>query len=518
MTNKKKIIIKIAVGLLVALILCTVISQSIYTKLLPEVKVYVPTDGQLETNISTTGSVGRTNTTTVNAKGNWKIKEVQVSKGDEVVKGDTLFVIDRTEFEMKTKGLELDVMKLQHQLNPEPVAATQFKLEELQVQLDIAKHALSMHIRQSPDTNETEIKQLEHDVATLKSSLSALDGLDDGGRDLRLMIKDAKEELAKLIAESASESAISAKRAEIAGLEASLDQYYTVHEQERELARKIEIAEDKLAFFISNEIDIAALKREELEFAVLQIENQMEVQPRLNAQQKKELQKQIEIATLAIENHKKLYPQDGKMIASESGVIGKLNVEVGNSIIEGQEIAQIISQDSKSCVEWSLSLQEGDIFEVDSEVTIDATVMELVSYNDKEREVKKQSEQTAIITKKEFDTETNQLNFTAEFEQGVKLVENTSPKITLLQKSEHYPTIVPVSCLKQEDDVYFVEMIEKRQGLFSEESVIKQVKVEVVSKNNLYAAIESVEMIWDAKLVQYASKPITNGTVVSVVS
>ncbi|MFZ2539719.1 MAG: hypothetical protein WAX04_12610 [Oscillospiraceae bacterium] len=511
MTNKKKMIIKISVWLLAFLILSTAISRSIYTKLLPEVEVYTIDGGTLSTTANVTGKVGYTNKTELVAEGDWKVKEVFAQNNSAISKGDTLFGVDITNEQLATKRLELGVIKIENQLNPEPSAKNEGERAETQAQLNIAQHELSMHTRRTPDENAIQLKKLNLAVAQLKNQQDAFDVSEDNSSDLRLKVKVARDDLSKMIADAKPANELDKQRLLIASLQEDLDYYYLTHAKESAISTQLETAQDELAHFIRNETDISAFRQEQLELAVMRLENQLKEQPVLSEQQKSELLAQLSIAKLEIETQKQSYPKDGKVIATGSGTVMGLNAKAGDSIVAGQQLFYILSEKSKPCIEWEMDLQEGDIYAINSEVTVAVDIIK-GKYS--------QAEQVAaLISKKKFDNKTNKWNFTAEFQEDVKLKETTIPKISLVNASENHRMIVPLSCIiEKQGGKFAVQTLEKKQGLFSEETAIREVKVEVIDKNNLYAAINGDELYWQSKIVQYASKPISEGAVVSVVN
>lgn len=114
-TTHKASIIKIAVVVLLALLVCTVISRTLYTLLLPQVTVQHPKSGTLVYTSRFAGHVtGKTNQKDVLAADNWTVKEVLVEDGQSVIEGDVLFVLDMQEYQIRITQLDASI---QQQLN-----------------------------------------------------------------------------------------------------------------------------------------------------------------------------------------------------------------------------------------------------------------------------------------------------------------------------------------------------------------------------------------------------------------
>ena len=78
MTPRKKLTLKIAAGLLVFLVACTILSQTIYRLLLPIVETVQVTQGSLGTWVEADGTPGFQNETEILAGDNWRVTDVLV--------------------------------------------------------------------------------------------------------------------------------------------------------------------------------------------------------------------------------------------------------------------------------------------------------------------------------------------------------------------------------------------------------------------------------------------------------
>lgn len=119
MTARKKKLLKFSFGLMVVLIVCTMLAQTIHTVLLPVVDTIKPVSAIVEDGITVKGTVQK-NSSSVSQKTtsqSWNVQEVYVTCGDTVKKGDKLFKIDTAELEAKRKMLWADIQEQKNYIN-----------------------------------------------------------------------------------------------------------------------------------------------------------------------------------------------------------------------------------------------------------------------------------------------------------------------------------------------------------------------------------------------------------------
>lgn len=98
---------------------------------------------------------------------------------------------------------------------------------------------------------------------------------------------------------------------------------------------------------------------------------------------------------------------------------------------------------------------------------------------------------------------------------SVRLPEGTLPigaaaELTCLRKSEQYPSCVPISALRSENDVYFLLVPETTQTILGPQTILRRVEVTVIERNESYAAIDGFPAR-DKRFVLYSSKPVNAG-------
>lgn len=114
--NNKKFLIQISVIVLIILLLCTFLSKSIYNMSLPYVEVINPAAEKLSVSSSATGEV-MVDSQKICYNVPLKITKVYVKENDEVKSGDVLFEVDSKEFSINIQKKELEIQKIEDQLD-----------------------------------------------------------------------------------------------------------------------------------------------------------------------------------------------------------------------------------------------------------------------------------------------------------------------------------------------------------------------------------------------------------------
>lgn len=85
-------------------------------------------------------------------------------------------------------------------------------------------------------------------------------------------------------------------------------------------------------------------------------------------------------------------------------------------------------------------------------------------------------------------------------------------------QTENYGTCVPAACVYEEGaDTFYVYIAEERQGILGAEWKVRKVYVQIVDRNDTAAAIQSMEITADSRIVAGTNKPLADGDTVRVV-
>lgn len=103
------------------------------------------------------------------------------------------------------------------------------------------------------------------------------------------------------------------------------------------------------------------------------------------------------------------------------------------------------------------------------------------------------------------------LDVTIELPEGV-LEAGTAAEIEIVPKSKNYSTVLPVQALHEEQNVYYVFIVQEEQGVMGTELVAKRYEVEVVDKNSTSAALAEGMLTGDQEIVSSSSRVIEDGS------
>lgn len=103
------------------------------------------------------------------------------------------------------------------------------------------------------------------------------------------------------------------------------------------------------------------------------------------------------------------------------------------------------------------------------------------------------------------------LDVTIELPEGV-LEAGTAAEIEIVQKSKNYSTVLPIQALHEEQNVYYVFIVQEEQGVMGTELVAKRYEVEVADKNSTSAALTEGMLTGDQEIISSSSRVIEDGS------
>ena len=145
--TKRKVLIRVTIGLLIFLVICTVLSRSIYLAMLPQVSTSKVSTGSVNATLNYTGTFDYTNKQTVKAGAAWNLTEVNVKAGQSVNKGDVLAKVDMTDADLTRRQLEFNVANAKAQLKN---AYGKDAKAQVQLSVDMAERSLEQFIASYP--------------------------------------------------------------------------------------------------------------------------------------------------------------------------------------------------------------------------------------------------------------------------------------------------------------------------------------------------------------------------------
>ncbi len=549
MTPRKKLTLKIAAGLLVFLVACTILSQTIYRLLLPIVETVQVTQGSLGTWVEADGTPGFQNETEILAGDNWRVTDVLVKKGAVVTAGTPLFKVDVSQANIALEQSELALLRLKNQLNANSVTGAERAELELQIQiaegelaayreglplsndieelrlklaviqlenqteidqeaLRIARENLSSYQRKGAGMDTAELLKLDMEFASLQKRLQSNRLSDERREELEAELAQAQEERDELSYGYDGYDPLYEQQLKQAVLQAEQNLKANPSERDRSVYQlQMEIAQEELALYQQKQKSSSELNAKKLELTVLQLKNQLAGSAKTEAE-RQELAIQIRIAEEELALQRASWPADGIVTAPAGGTITALAARKGETLLKGVTAVSLATEESQPCLRWSLSREAGNDYQGIQAVTV--TLPQRGNIYGQAETI------TAAVSDRVLDEQTDRWIYTAGLEKGVAEPGQTL-RVRMVKSGASYDQIVPLSCLRKDEygnDTVLV--VKTRQGMFSVEDYIAELRVEVLEENSLNAAVSCSEFEYNTRLVHYSSKPVSPGSVVSV--
>lgn len=443
-------LVKISVGFFIVMILFTILSRVTYNMSMATVETTQPARETMGPVIETKAAVEGKQEVAVIAKENQIIQSILVTVGQAVEKDQVLYTLDLKELDkqIKEKSQELELNK---------------------AQLANAQNALQSTI----DSQQLQISQAKNDY-------------DRAVADSDAAIQRAQEELSQ------------AKE--------KYDRYIQNPEQFPELSEEqleSEVAEKNFAYqeALRNKDDAVYAAQKAIDSASLSVPNdnsgivQMEMEKEKIEIQLRELQK--------------IKDQEGEVKAPVKGVVAAIDAQVGARtagtgdvrLADASAGARIVANFPS---EYESYIQRGQSVEVtDKKETLPAT----------------QNTQTKLT----IGAVQASVNVNAESsegaEEGITATIDVPPGVLEIGSfvglkvsapTQEYNSCIPISALNVgEKGKYYVNILEKKQTVLGSEWVVYKRDVELLFKNEKYAAITGVNQ--DEEVVTKTSRMLENG-------
>ena len=202
-----------------------------------------------------------------------------------------------------------------------------------------------------------------------------------------------------------------------------------------------------------------------------------------------------ELKELEVKGLQELVDAEGKVTAPSDGLVTKVTVTTGD--VTPEDTAVRIS-DQTAGYRFTAPLEKSDAkylkagdkisLEIGNDVTVD----------------------NLPITKLEMSSEDkNSYNVIADIPSKVSKISNFAT-MRVTRESERYYTCVPLSVLHSDGTDYFVYAVTTKDSVLGSETTVAKVQVEILDKNNEYAAIDGY-FDWDQKFVLTSNKTLNDG-------
>lgn len=443
-------LVKISVGFFIVMILFTILSRVTYNMSMATVETTQPARETMGPVIETKAAVEGKQEVAVIAKENQIIQSILVTVGQAVEKDQVLYTLD---------------------------------LEELDKQI------------------KEKSQELELNKAQLANAQNALQSTIDSQQ---LQISQAKSDYDRAVADS--DAAIQRAQEELSQAQEKYDRYIQNPEQFPELSKEqleSEVAEKNFAYqeALRNKDDAVYVAQKAIDSASLSVPNdnsgivQMEMEKEKIEIQLRELQK--------------IKDQEGEVKAPVKGVVAAIDAQVGARtagtgdvrLADASAGARIVANFPS---EYESYIQRGQSVEVtDKKETLPAT----------------QNTQTkltigAVQASENVNAESSEgaeggITATIDVPAGVLEI-GSFVGLKVSAPTQEYDSCIPISALNVgEKGKYYVNILEKKQTVLGSEWGVYKRDVELLFKNEKYAAITGVNQ--DEEVVTKTSRMLENG-------
>lgn len=425
----------------IVVIILTFFSKTLSRHLLTTVRAEYPQMKKLTKEVVAEGNIAFTSEYALYAPFEAKVLEVYVEEGERVEKGQKLCKIDTSlsEYQMKVHSLKLEENQIQLASNEEKIKQLEAKIAEKQFGVnECEEEEYEITVADEMEIRKL-TKQVEVNEVLYEEGCCAL--------------KDVEE--AKL--------ALEQKQSEI----------------KKAQVEKVEAQEEK-------------------EKSLLNEMTNMKEQVKMLEEENKKLILSSKGLQLEADKDFKEQLTDGMFYALESGVVKKINVQKGQSIVKGTGVIEL--GDCSAGYEAILQVDAKiDFVAVGDQVEV---MIPSLQKRDIEGEIKN-------ITLKENQKEIS-VRFNEEGLQG-----NESIKVKFSKSSEQEYPIISYNALQQDNTGYFIYVLKKIKSPLGEDYIITRKDVKLIDFTESYAAVN--EQLQDNEMILTTSeKPIKQGERVKV--
>lgn len=540
----RKKVIKLFGGFLALMLIFTILSRAVSGASMARVQTVKITTGTIEHKVKASGRVEAGQEAAIYTQSGQRVKEICVREGQSVEAGEVLFRLDMEELEEQILAAqqELEKTKLQNQDAANAKAFEQSNRQtarkraqedynqavsqgdsavaEAKRAWDAAEQALQNFINSSPgagndgeaaggqggdeqqggqgpgkeDGTEKETQQEQEESETNGSSKQREDTLTDGespaqGADAPVDGNSPAQgadvpvngDLSQPEADGSSEQ----------GNQGTSGDSAADREAEKQVLEQA-AAEAKAAY------DAAVSSRtDNIRSAVRALEDAARPQSAEDSTQKQnEITRQQQ--DLALNKLLALQTAQGEVKATISGVITQILVSTGDFTSDG---AAMRMEDTSKGGRIALSVDKSN-----EKYVSKGSPVKLKAFGSKE-EISDYT--VSNVTANEQDS--NMLDLTIDLPEGV-LEPGIMVDVEIVPKSESYSSIVPLQALHEEQNDYYVLVVQEEQGVLGTELVVRSLNVQVIDKNETNAALEEGLLTRDQEIVSSSTRMIQDGS------
>lgn len=501
---------------LVVMIFCTILSRAAANMITPAVKVTAPQKSVLSYRISASGTAVENQSRAVFTVSDIRIAQVPVRIGETVQKGDTLFVLDLEDLQDKIeeKENEAEKAKLQMKDIDSRESVQQEKITQAQ------KRAQEDYDR-TMQTTDAQVEAAYQAKLEAEERLHQFSGrtADNEGGDMEAVLKilqEACDEKDRFLEEAwarleqtqenpdadAGEVETLRQEAEQAKAEketadAALEEFYAKQESAQNQNDSEQLQNLEEAVRQAGQAYQDALRDQEERLAAADRSREDAGMAQATDSSRKIMELDHDAIEKKVNKMKALLEQKGILTAPVSGVIQKLNVEVGSFTTDASAVF-IADTSAGSRFVAQIPKEQKKYTAVGDEVTL---------------KLQSGGELTGLTV----DTITENQENSGLYDISVLLKKGeigigANAVLNLEKQSAAYGCTVPVEALRTDENGWFVLVVREKETVLGSELSAEPVYVKIQEKNEQTAALEDGILGSRDRIITGADKPVDKGS------
>lgn len=471
----KKIALKSLGVILIVMFLSTVISRVADSLTVAKVTVETASAKKIEHIVEAEGMVEKNRELPVMTEENLLVKSVYVSEGEKVEENEVLAQVDLSQLEERMLEIRNEIKALQLQNTQAR------KTEEMaQKSKEVSQKRANEDYGKAVQENTAALQKAQRKLQEAKEALSSYEESQKNTTDKNLGAEKSAEDLQKNKELSEDTQDTSSDGTDSQPLE---NQQTQLQSLQAEVKRAQESYDGVVAAY-QQALQEAGRQKEDADNTLVSKDVSVEI----NEITIKEKQNKLE-------KLQKIKQAEGKILAPVSGVVTQSFLSVGQKT---SDTAAFTLADLSSGMRFVAEVRKEDkkYVQAGDEVTLKTaggTVSDL---------------KVETIEKKQ-DSE----NFVATVLLSSDAVSiGDSATMNVVKQSELYETAVPYSAIHSEDSKDYVYVAEQEETILGKEYVVRAVEVDIMDKNEKYAALSEQAVNMEQKIITDSDRYIEAGS------
>lgn len=454
----KKIALKSLSVIFIIMFLCTVISRVADSLTVAKVTVETASAKKIEHIVEAEGTVEKNQELAVVTEENLLVKSVYVSEGEKVEENEVLAQVDLSQLEEVMQEIRNEIKTLQLQ----NIQAEKTE-DNAQKGKEITQKRANEDYNKAVQENTAAVQKAQKELQQAKEALSIYDESFEKNAELS---KDAQEEASDGTDSQSLEeqqTQMQSLEAEVKRTQEAYDTAVAAYQQAvQEAGRQVEDADNTL---VSQDVSVEI--------------NEITIEEK----QKK------------LEKLEKVKQEKGNILSPVSGVVTQSFLSVGQKT---SDTAAFTLADISSGMRFVAEIKKEDkkYVQAGDGVTLKVTGGTVSDLKVETIEKKQDSENFLVTVLLPPD----------------KLSIGDSATISIVKQSELYGIAVPYSAVHSEDSKDYVYVAEQEETILGKEYVVRALEVEIVDKNEKYAALSETAVDIEANIITDSDRYIEAGS------